>query len=112
MRLDISDTNIFSNPADPGEWAITETFTYIDIDCEDLNSEEKIAYKSGWLGLDGFGRSTLVCVSVIMKLKYQHKISRFAVYIFSQFEASGILEALQAELTKISDMAILCNHPT
>jgi len=112
MRLDISDTKIFPNPAETGEWAITGTFSYVDVDYGGLNSKEKIAYKSGWLGLGSFGRSTLVCVTVIKEFEHQQIIRQLSEYIFSQFRAPSMLEALDAARLEISDMAALCDHPT
>lgn len=111
MRFDISDTKIFPTPAEPGEWAITGTFSYIDVDYEHLSSKEKIAYKSGWLGLGSFGRSTLVCVTVINDFEFQKIISQLAEYIFDEFKAPSMLEALDAAHDEISDMSVLCEHP-
>jgi len=112
MRLDISDTKIFSNPSKSGEWAITGTFSYVDVDYKSLSSKEKIQYKSGWLGLGSFGRSTLVYVTEINEIEHQQIIRQLAEYIFSQFGAPDMLEALKAAHHEVNDMATLCNHPT
>jgi hypothetical protein len=112
MRLDISDTKIFPSAAETGEWAITGTFAYVDVDYSCLNSKEKIAYKSGWLGLGSFGRSTLVCVTIIEDFEYQQIIRQLSEYIFSHFEGPSMLEALDAARHEIHDMVSLCNHPT
>ena len=112
MRLDISDKKIFSNPAEPGEWAITGTFSYVNVDYGGLNSKGKIAYKSGWLGLGSFGRSTLVCVTVINKFEIQQLIHKLAEYIFREFKAPNMLDALDAARHEVSDMSVLCDHPT
>jgi hypothetical protein len=111
IRLDVSDVNIFPNPAEPGEWAITGTFSFVDVEYKGLNAKEKIAYKSGWLGLGNFGWSTLVCVTVITELEHQEIIRELANYIFSQFGAPDMLAALEAARHEVSDMATLCNHP-
>jgi hypothetical protein len=112
MRLDISDKKIFPNPAEPGEWAIAGTFSYLDIDYGGLDSKEKIAYKSGWLGLSSFGQSTLVCVTVITEFEIQQITHKLAEHIFNEFEAPNMLAALDAARHEISDMSALCDHPT
>lgn len=112
IRLDISDANIFPNPAEPGEWAVTGTFSFVDIDLGELTNKEKIAHKSGWLGLDGFGRSTLVCVTMITEAEYQLITRQLAEYLFRQFGAPDMLVALDAARQEIDDMVALCNHPT
>jgi hypothetical protein len=105
MRLDISDSKIFTNPAETGEWAIAGTFSYVDVDYSSLNSKEKIAYKSGWLGLGSFGQSTLVCVSEIKEFEHQQIIHQLSEYIFSQFGAPSMLDAEDAARLEINDMS-------
>jgi hypothetical protein len=62
IRLDASDRHVFAHPAEPGEWAVPGTFLFWDRPAESLTRKEAIAFRSGFLGVDSFGHSTLVTV--------------------------------------------------
>lgn len=63
IRLDASDAVVFARAAEPGEWAVPGTFLWAGRDPGSLSRKEAIAFRSGFLGLGGFGFSTLVCVA-------------------------------------------------
>ena len=63
IRLDESDANLFDPCADPGEWAIPGTFEFANWTEEDLEGVAKIAFENSWLGLDSFGRASVVGVA-------------------------------------------------
>lgn len=62
IRLDPSDRHIFAPAAEPGEWAVPGTFLFWGRAPESLTRKEAIAFRSGFLGVDSFGHSTLVTV--------------------------------------------------
>jgi len=62
IRLDASDRHIFAHAAEPGEWAVPGTFLFWDRPAYSLSRKEAIAFRSGFLGVDSFGHSTLVTV--------------------------------------------------
>lgn len=62
IRLDASDTVVFARAAEPGEWAVPGTFLYWGRPPESLSRKEAIAFRSGFLGVESFGHSTLVVV--------------------------------------------------
>jgi len=62
IRLDASDTVVFSTAAEPGEWAVPGTFLYWGRPADSLSRKEAIAFRSGFLGVGSFGHSTLVVV--------------------------------------------------
>lgn len=62
IRLDPSDKHIFAPAAEPGEWAVPGTFLFWDRPPESLSRKQAIAFRSGFLGVDSFGHSTLVTV--------------------------------------------------
>jgi hypothetical protein len=62
IRLDASDRHVFAHAAEPGEWAVPGTFLYWDRPADSLSRKEAIAFRSGFLGIDSFGHSTLVTV--------------------------------------------------
>ena len=40
IRLDISEVNIFTSPADPDELAVTGIYSYVGVDYKGINSKE------------------------------------------------------------------------
>jgi hypothetical protein len=62
IRLDASDSVVFARAAEPGEWAVPGTFLYWGRPAESLSRKEAIAFRSGFLGVESFGSSTLVVV--------------------------------------------------
>jgi phenylpyruvate tautomerase PptA (4-oxalocrotonate tautomerase family) len=63
IRLDPSDTVVFARAAEPGEWAVAGTFLFADRDLGGLGRKERIAFRTGFLGVASFGFSTLVAVT-------------------------------------------------
>ena len=62
IRLDPSDRHVFAHAAEPGEWAVPGTFLFWGRAPDSLSRKEAIAFRSGFLGVDSFGHSTLVTV--------------------------------------------------
>ena len=62
IRLDPSDAVVFASAAPPGEWAVPGTFLFWGRPADTLSRKEAIAFRSGFLGVDSFGHSTLVAV--------------------------------------------------
>ncbi|HMB09222.1 MAG TPA: DUF6505 family protein [Saliniramus sp.] len=60
IRLDASDAVVFARAAEPGEWAVPGTFLFAGRDPANLTRKEQIAFRSGFLGVDSFGFSTLI----------------------------------------------------
>ena len=62
IRLDPSDRHVFAHAAEPGEWAVPGTFLFWGRPPDTLTRKEAIAFRSGFLGVESFGYSTLVTV--------------------------------------------------
>jgi Family of unknown function (DUF6505) len=62
IRLDPSDAFVFTRAAEPGEWAISGSFLFWDRPVETLIGKERSAFRSGLLGIDSFGWSTLATI--------------------------------------------------
>lgn len=62
IRLDPSDKHIFASAAESGEWAVPGTFLFWDRPADSMTRKQAIAFRSGFLGVDSFGHSTLVTV--------------------------------------------------
>lgn len=111
IRLDASDTRIFARAAEPGEWAVTGTFAFVDSIPGELDSKSQLAFKSGWLGLGSFGFSTLVQVSVVPEGEDEAAARALAAHLFEVYGAPDMLMALTAAKSEIAYAASLCDQP-
>lgn len=116
IRLDISDQNVFDTPAEPGEWAVAGTFAFLhgafaDGDPAHWTNKQQLAFKSGWLGLASFGRSTFVQVAVLPDTQVEEAERALAAHLFEHYGAPDMLTALDAARGECRDMAELCDHP-
>lgn len=111
QRLDPSDAQVFDHPAPPGEWAVTGTFAFVGADPGGWTTKQKLAFKSGWLGLGSFGRSTFVQVAVMPDDQFEDAVRRLAGHLFQAYGAPDMMAALEAARAECRDMAALCDHP-
>ena len=111
LRLDPSDTQVFDTPAPPGEWAVTGTFAFLADDPAAWTTKQKLAFKSGWLGLGSFGRATFVQVTVMPDAQFDDVVRQLAAHLFEHYGAPDMVAALQAARGECEDMAALCDHP-
>src|SRR5262245_33215601 len=58
IRLDPSDTFVFERAAEPGEWAVSGAFMFVDPAA--LEGKARAAFRGGFLGVASLGWSTLV----------------------------------------------------
>ena len=97
LRLDPSDTFIFERAAEPGEWAISGSFIFWDVDPDTLGPKHRAALRAGFLGLSSFGWSTL-CEDLAARL-------------MQAFGAPTLDEARAAAEEEIAFAEGLCDHP-
>jgi uncharacterized protein DUF6505 len=62
IQLDPSDTFVFKRAAEPGEWAVSGAFVFAGADAAALQGKSRAAFRSGFLGIDSLGWSTLAQV--------------------------------------------------
>ncbi len=111
IRFDESDTRVFAEAADPGEWAVPGTFVFADADPEQLSRQERQAFANGFLGLDSFGWSTLVTVATIEREEYDAVVEGLARHLQQEFGAPDFATAKAAAREEIEYAASLCEHP-
>ena len=111
IQLDVSDNHIFEHPANPQEWAIAGTFSFVDSDPDNWSRKHKFAFQSAWLGLKSYGNSTFVQVTEIPIKEYEFIISSLAKHLVEKYNAPSLEDAKQASKQEIDNMAALCNHP-
>lgn len=110
LRLDQSDLHVFEHACEPGEWAVPGGFVFAQADPAQLAGKAQLAFRSGWLGLDSFGHSTLVEVAEIEEAAFFALVERLARRLEADFGAPGFGEALAAARHELDDAAGLCEH--
>ncbi len=112
IRLDASDSHAFPRAAASGEWAVTGTFAYTEADPAGLTGKEQLAFKNGWLGTTGFGRSTVVQVAHISDEQIDEVTKRLAAHLIEAYGAPDMEEALPAARIEVADATGLAEHPS
>ena len=111
IRLDPSDTFVFERAAEAGEWAVSGAFVFLGIDMATCGTKQRVAMRSGFLGIDSLGWSTLAIVTEATEVERQEVIARLAAQLMATFGAPGIKVARAAAEEEIAFAASLCDHP-
>jgi len=96
LRLDNSDLQVFPRAAAPGEWAVPGSFAFAEADLQSLTGKEQLAFRSGWLGTESFGRATLVEVAEIDEAGFYQVVERLARHFVEAYGAPSLAAALPA----------------
>lgn len=110
IRLDLSDTFIFERAAEPGEWAVSGGFLFADCEPDSMEAKERHAFRSGFLGVDTLGFSTL---AVIVEASEEDRAKAVAA-LAQRFLGLGAPDAAAAEKAAQDEVAFalsLCDHP-
>lgn len=110
IRLDPSDNFVFARAAEPGEWAVSGAFVFWDCDSATLEPKERTALRSGLLGVDSLGWSTLVVVTEATDADRMAVIERLAQQLVAHFGAPDMEAARAAAEGEVAFAASLCDH--
>jgi hypothetical protein len=108
LRLDASDTFVFERAAEPGEWAVTGSFMFLDRDPSALAGKARAAFRSGFVGVRSLGFSTLVVVSEASDAEFAEAVETFARRIREDLGAPDDETARAAAIEELSAAASLC----
>lgn len=108
IRLDPSDTVVFASAASPGEWAVPGTFLFWGRTEDSLSRKERIAFRSGFLGVDSFGHSTLVVAQEARADERAAMVQALAAQLVTQLGAPDIAAALPAAEEEVALAESLC----
>lgn len=111
IRLDDSDTEVYEQASEPGEWAVPGSFEFLDMDPQSLQGKQLQAFKSGFLGTRSFGWTTLVEIAEIDDDEYQQVIDRLAVHFLEHHGAPHIAAALPAAGDEVHYASTVCEYP-
>ncbi|MBR1194726.1 hypothetical protein JQ634_11045 [Bradyrhizobium sp. AUGA SZCCT0240] len=111
IRLDPSDTFVFERAAEPGEWAVSGVFVFWNQDPADLAQKQRVALRSGFLGIESLGWSTLAIVTEATEAERQAVVDRLAAQLLEKFGAPDLKVARGAAEEEVAFAASLCDHP-
>lgn len=111
IRLDSSDTFVFERAADPGEWAVSGTFAFAHVDATKLEGKARAAFRSGFLGIDTLGWSTLVQVVEAREEDRAAAVELLALRLVERFGAPDLSTARPAAEEELAFAASLSDHP-
>jgi hypothetical protein len=111
IRLDPSDTFVFERAAEPGEWAVPGAFAFAHLDPATLQGKARAAFRSGFLGIESLGWSTLVQVVEASEADRAAVVDLLAQRLVERFGAPDIAAARPAAEEEIAFAASLADHP-
>jgi hypothetical protein len=111
IRLDPSDTFVFDKAAEPGEWAVSGSFAFWDIDPASLEGKERAAFRAGLLGIASLGWSTLAQIVEANEQDKLAAIDALAQQLVAHFGAPSMKDAVAAAEEEIAFASSLCTHP-
>jgi hypothetical protein len=111
IRLDPSDTFVFERAAEPGEWAVPGGFAFATMDVARLEGKKRAAFRSGFLGIDSLGWSTLAQVVEASDEDRSAAVELLAQRLVERFGAPSLEVARAAAEEEIGFAASISNHP-
>jgi hypothetical protein len=102
IRLDQSDTFIFAPIAEPGEWAVSGCFMFWDGDPTMLQGKMRSAFRSGFLGVQSLGWSTLVQIVEASAEDRRQAVEQLAHRLVEKFGAPDMKAATAAAEDEIA----------
>jgi hypothetical protein len=112
IRLDGSDAVVFATAAAPGEWVVPGTFLFAGRDPESLTRKERVAFRSGFLGVESFGHATLATVTEATEAERAAMAARLAAQFVARLGAPDLAAALPAAEEEVAFAEDICRGHT
>lgn len=110
LRLDASDTFVFERAAASGEWAVPGGFEFWGAEAATLAGKRRAAFRSGFLGLDSFGFSTLAEIVEVSSADIEAAVTTLAQHLMTHHGAPDLEAARTAAAEEITFAQSLCEH--
>ena len=111
IALDASDTFVFDVPAEPGDWAVSGAFRFCDRDPAELSGTDRSAFRSGFLGVQSWGWSTLAQIVHATEDDRRTVVELLASQLVERFGAPDPATARLAAEEEVAFAQSLCTHP-
>lgn len=108
VHLDESDTLVFAQPARTGEWCISGGFAFSNWTDAQLTGKDKQAFSNGWLGVETFGRVSLVVIARVEESEIERLTDSLAGHFVAVYGAPDLDAARPAAREQLMDMVDLC----
>jgi len=108
IHFDESDMNIFHSPARTGEWCISGGFEFSNWAEADLTGKARQAFANGWLGVETFGRVSVVAVTQVEPAEFEALKTALAQHFVDIYGAPSIEAASGVAEEELRHMAELC----
>ena len=112
IRLDPSDTFVFTRAAEPGEWAVCGTFAFWDLDPIALEGKARAEFRAGFLSVGTLGWSTLVQIVEASEPERAALVETLAQQLCAHFGAPSAGKARAAAEQEVAFVESLCIHPS
>ena len=111
IQLDPSDTFVFERAAEPGEWAVSGAFAFWASDPTALEGKARSAFRSGFLGVDTLGWSTLVQIVEASQADRAKLVETLAQRLVDHYGAPDLDAARGAAEEEVAFAESLCEQP-
>ncbi|WP_128970723.1 DUF6505 family protein [Bradyrhizobium tropiciagri] len=111
IALDPSDTFVFDVAAEPGDWAVSGAFRFCDQDPAKLSGKDRSAFRSGFLGVQSWGWSTLAQIVPATEDERRALVELLAKQLVQRFGAPDLATAHLAAEEEVAFVQSLCTHP-
>ena len=111
IALDRSDTLVFDAAAEPGDWAVSGAFRFCDRDPGKFTGKDRSAFRSGFLGVQSWGWSTLVQIVPATAADRRALVELLAAQLVDRFGAPDLATAQLPAEEEIAFAEQLCTHP-
>lgn len=109
IHFDESDMNIFHSPARTGEWCISGGFEFSNWSEADLTGKARQAFSNGWLGVETFGRASVVAVTQIEPEELEATVAAVAQHFVDFYGAPSVAEASGVAREEVMHMVEICD---
>jgi hypothetical protein len=109
FRLDPSDLSVFDVAAEPGEWAVPGSFSFLD--GAPLTGKRRAAFANGFLGAASFGWTTLVTVDDASDAEVEAVVASLATHFVLRHGAPSTEEAEAVARREVAFASSICAHP-
>ena len=110
IRLDPSDGFVFDRAAEPGEWAVTGSGLFRQVDVSAMSPKLRAAFRSGFLAIESLGFSTLVEVAEASEAEHVALVERLSEQLLQHFGAPDAQTAREVAAEELAFAASLCDH--
>ncbi len=107
-RIDLSGDLLITAPTGSGP---PGAFVFWNQDPANLGQKQRVALRSGFLGIDSLGWSTLAIVTEATEADRQAMVERLASQLQKKFGAPDLNAARLAAEEEVAFAASLCDHP-